>query len=190
MSVIMVKADVEKGVIYLAGWKELNAAKAFQEKANAYFYIPFKNGRVELANVGSYNQYTFIQNIRKVANWLNVDVDGSVDELYERFKREHNEKRERRIAELIAEERQKHQGEGCGYCRDCVCVGDGDYECAYSGDELNSKIADDYDPVKGVHYSFADKPMPTSKCKYLTEEYLRESVKSLWQYPEEWGGVY
>lgn len=190
MSVITVKADVEKGVIYLAGWKESNTAKTFEQKAGMYFYIPMKNGRVELANVDSSNQYSFIHGVKKVAEWLNVDVDGSVDELYEKFKRVHNEKRDKIIAELVEIERQSELKKECSvYCRDCICVGDGDFKCAYSGDELNSKIADDYDPVNGVHYCFADKPMRTAKCKYLTEEYLAESVKRSWRYPRAWGAI-
>ena len=190
MSVITVKADVEKGVIYLAGWKESNVAKAFEQKVKHYFYVPFKNGRIELAEETASNQYEYIYDIKTVAEWLKVDVDGSVDELYEKFKREYNEERDRIIAELIESERQSELKQECSiYCRDCVCVGDGDFECAYSGDELNSKIADDYDPIKGVHYCFSDVPMRTSKCKYLTHEAILKRVKDRHDYPVAWGEI-
>lgn len=187
MSVITVKADVEKGVVYLSGWKESNVAKAFEKKAKQYFYVPFENSRVELAEEDASNQYGYICDIKTVAEWLHVDVDKSVDELFEKFKREYNEKRELRIAELIEAERQKEEKADCSYCRHCICVGDGDYTCTYSGDDLNSKIADDYDPVNGVHYCFADVPVRTSKCKYLTDKYLTKTVQASREYPDEWG---
>ncbi len=187
MSVITIKANVESGVISVFGWRESEVAKRFLQKAKDYFYVPFKGFKADLSSQGGYNQHRYIYGVKKAAEWLNVDVDGSVDELLERFKKEYNERREQRISELIEEERRKCKEMNCLHCRSCYQIGDGDFKCAYSGDELNSKIADDYDGESGVHYCFAEKPMPTDKCKWLKEDYLLERIKDKWNFPEEWG---
>ncbi len=71
---------------------------------------------------------------------------------------------------------EKKQREGCGYCRDCKQCGDGDYYCAHSGDDLNSKIADEWDGIEGVHYCFAEKAYPNENCKYSEELKIIDNV--------------
>lgn len=191
MSVITIKANVESGVISVVGWRESEQAKRFLQKVKDYFSVPFNGFEIDLSRESGYIQRDYIYGVKKVAEWTKVDVDDSVDELLERFKKEYNERREQRIAELIEEERQKARlyraQNGCLHCRSCYQIGDGDFKCSYSGDELNSKIADDYDQENSVHYCFAEKPMPTDNCKWLKDDYLLDRIKDKWNFPEEWG---
>lgn len=189
MSVITVKADVEKGIIYIDGWRESEKAKSFLKKAKDYFYVPFKGFEADLSKEGGYNRYRFLHGIWKAAEWTKTDVDKSVDELYEKFKAEYTEWRMNIIADLIAQERKKEiergKKEGCRNCGDCTHYGDGDFYCEYAKEDLNFGIGEDYDGVRNIHRCFVDKPIPTANCKRYTDEYLMDSIKD--KIPDRWG---
>ena len=94
-------------------------------------------------------------------------------EKYEELAKTEREKEEAAKAIAFKKERWKNRKErACVNCPYCVRLGDGWFQCRYSGDELGSRFIETYNPAIQAMELFYEVGEPNEHCK----DYINERI--------------
>lgn len=145
------------------------------KRANIFYEFLYPKLEVKQTVSGLSNLIVFYK-LKSLARAYEIAVCAELEEEYQKLL--HRLKNGYFVHEIEETRRlnEERQREGCGSCRDCKQCGDGDYYCAHSGDDLNSKIADEWNGINGVHYCFAEKAYPSANCKHSEELKIIDNV--------------
>jgi hypothetical protein len=155
----------------IADQKFIEACK----RANIFYEVLFPELEVKQTVSGLSNLIVFYK-LKSLAKAHGIAVCAELEEEYQKLLHRLKNGYFTREIEGIRHLNEERQKEGCGSCQDCKQCGDGDYYCAYSGDDLNSKIADEWDGMAGVHYCFAEKAYPSENCKHNEELKIIDNI--------------
>lgn len=105
--------------------------------------------------------------------WNKVEITDGVFAIKDKYEpiaeKERNEWEAARQAVLRQEKWESRKKNGCGGCKHCMQIGDGWFRCLYSGDELDSRMYNEYNYVTNVYEMFHEMGEPNEHCKDYVE---------------------
>ena len=103
-----------------------------------------------------------------------IEVTDEVKGLYSELKEAAEEELilQERLAFLECKRRtwEYRQRTGCEDCNSCERIGDGWFRCKYSGDELEARFSEVWDPVTQCMLMFHEVGIPNTHCKDYYQE--------------------
>lgn len=126
------------------------------------------------ASESNYNNYRRINTMLFHAKSHGVAVGESVREylqaIDEKAREEQRQADFEREIELKKTVWKNRKETGCMHCKYSIQVGDGDFTCGYSGDELDFKFTEVYNPDTKAMEIFYEVGKPNNHCKDYFEE--------------------
>ena len=101
------------------------------------------------------------------------EVRAYAETLEQAAKEEQERARKAQEAQAARERWESRKKDGCDDCGYCQRMGDGWFKCKYSGDELDSRMSERWDGLRGVYELFYEVGVPNERCK----DFYRETVK-------------
>lgn len=174
------KIELENGKIVLSAenWKALTEKEhEYLHKCYAYgMWVDFTpSGKLKFREYEKAKyQVELIRIMFSLAEAANVAHEEEVETVY-------NQLREKALEELLLEERKAfleqkrrtwecRERTGCEGCRDCERIGDGWFRCLYSGDDLEARFSEVWDPVSRCMIIFHEVGVPNAHCKDYYQE--------------------
>lgn len=115
-----------------------------------------------------------ISNAIKLAKPFEIAVSSEVEDLLGKLREAAKTDEERvcvaRERELLRLRWQNRKKSGCELCEYRVQKGDAWFECAYSGDTLDTRIGEHWDGLNGVYEIFHEDGEPNEHCKDFYQE--------------------
>ena len=103
-----------------------------------------------------------------------VEVAQEVLEVIQALKAQAEDERilAERLAFLEAKRKawERRERVGCEGCQNCERIGDGWFKCHYSGDDLEARFSEIYDPVTQCNLMFHEVGIPNAHCKDYYQE--------------------
>ncbi len=104
----------------------------------------------------------------------NIEVRECVNSFYNEWKAKADEEKaqEEKLAyiESLRQRWESRQRTGCADCRECERIGDAWFRCKHSGDELDTRFSEVYDPVTQCMLIFHEVGVPNEHCKDYYQE--------------------
>lgn len=175
------KVEIENGI--LVCWTD-NEWKQLSEKEHEFLYKCFgywegftKDGKLRWYELHTSDAETLERRMRLMllyADMYDVDVSEAVREQYTEIKaRADEEQRLKRQAELLEAKRRKweyRERTGCADCRMCERIGSGWFRCNHSGEELEARFCEVWDPKSRSMIMFHEIGVPNAHCKDYYQE--------------------
>jgi hypothetical protein len=179
------RVEVENGIIVCgtdSDWKNLPENEhEFLYKCYGFWVGFTKNGKLLHSSTtkSADLQELFMRRMINAAETCGVEVTEEVREIYKDWKARAEE--DRIIQEWLAfmESKRKtweyRERTGCDGCRECERIGEGWFRCKRSGDDLEARFSEVWDPVTQCMVIFHEVGVPNAHCK----DYYQE--RKLWR---------
>lgn len=182
-----VEVNEKKELVCVAeDWKKLTEAE--HKFLTACYWDLIWSAFTEDGALKFYQAYSGFNNVRRLKKMLshakefNITVNENVNEYVSAFERKEKAKREQEELEREIEMRKtvwKNRKErGCMHCSYCQQLGDGYFKCLYSGDDLDSRFMEEYNPIIKAMEIFHEVGEPNEHCKYYFGEQINKKEKS------------
>ena len=179
------RVEVENGIIVCgtdSDWKQLPENEHnFLYKCYGFWVGFTKNGKLQHSPTtrSADLQEWSMRGMLLAAETCGVEVTEEVRKLYAELK-------EKAAEELLLKERlaflemkrktwESRERTGCDGCRECERIGDGWFRCKHSGDDLEARFSEVWDPVTQCMVIFHEVGIPNAHCK----DYYQE--RKLWR---------
>lgn len=177
----MMRVEIENGVVICgtdSDWKNLpDNEHEFLHKCYTFWEGFTKEGKLKWHELYSSRPDTDEWRFRQMISYAEscgVEVSEEVREHYRAIKEKAEEYRiiKERQYFLEAKRRTWEQRErnGCEGCRECARIGDGWFRCRYSGDDLEARFSEVYDPATQCMIIFHEVGIPNAHCKDYYQE--------------------
>lgn len=180
----MIRVGMKDGVLVCTAddWKKLesNERKFLAECYRSIIWFSYSEGGDLTFNPhgDADSKVRRIYSMKFHASNNGIEVAEDVEEYLVRLKdiaREAEERAEAaRRAELAKALWKDRQENGCEGCRYSIQIGDDWFRCQYSGDELDSKFMEKWNPTIMAMEIFHEVGVPNEHCKY----YVKEGIKA------------
>lgn len=175
------KVEIENGILVCgtdSEWKNLPENEhEFLHDCFGFWEGFTKEGKLRWYELHTSNSETLEWRMRHMllyAKTYDVEVTDEVRALYAEIKeRADEERRLKRQAEILESKRRKweyRERTGCADCRLCERIGDGWFRCQHSGDELEVRFSEVWDPVSKSMIIFHEVGVPNVHCKDYYQE--------------------
>lgn len=175
------RVEIEQGIVVCdtdSDWKDLPENEhEFLYKCYSYWEGFTKSGKLKWYKLSSNRAETEEWRMRSMithAYTCNVEVSQDVLREFERIKEQAKEELllKERLAFLESKRRKwaTRERDGCEGCMDCIRVGDGWFKCGYSGDDLETRFSEVWDPVTQCMIIFHEVGVPNAHCKDYYQE--------------------
>lgn len=169
--------------VYLEGWNHVTATE------DEYAFMQACEKRMMWWELDDGIQLTYPSDLpRRVELWgalltyakkYGVEVDNSFIEVYnneaKRLKTKHGQEELLRHINFKRQVWETTQKNGCICCQYCERIGDGWFKCKYSGDELETRISEYWDPITNVMVMFHEVGVPNEHCRDYYNERIKEA---------------
>ena len=180
------KVELENGIIVCgtdSDWKQLPENEhEFLSKCYPWWQYFTESGKLKWFKFNTDRAATHEYAMRRMikhAETCKVEVTEEVRELYKTWNERAEEDRvlQERLAFLEGKRRawEYRQRTGCADCKSCERIGDSWFRCKYSGDDLEVRFSEVWDPVTQSMIMFHEVGVPNAHCK----DYYQE--RKLWR---------
>lgn len=180
------RVEVENGIIVCgtdSDWKNLPENEhEFLAKCYPWWQGFTENGKLKWYKFNTDRAETHEYSMRRMlayAETCEVEVTEEVREIYKDWKARAEEDRiiQERLAFLESKRKtwESRERTGCDGCRECERIGEGWFRCKHSGDDLEARFSEVWDPVTQCMVIFHEVGIPNAHCK----DYYQE--RKLWR---------
>lgn len=175
------RVEVEDGIVVCStdsDWKLLPENEHdFLHKCFTFWEGFTRNGKLKWYEVNTDRADTHEWRMRQMLNnaaACGVEVSEEVREIYAELKAKADAEMllKERLAFLESKRRawEYRERTGCEGCGACERIGDGWFKCQHSGDELEARFSEAWDPVTKCMIIFHEVGVPNAHCKDYYQE--------------------
>ena len=174
------RIEMENGAVVCAvnDWKSLTSDE-HKFLSNCYGYAVWtgftESGKLKMRAPEKASSAADLLRITiSFAETREIEITDEVRAELERWKDKGLEERlqEEKLAYIqkLRENWEYRQKKGCAGCRQCERIGDGWFRCGYSGDDLDARFSEVYDPLTQCMLIFHEVGEPNEHCKDYYQE--------------------